>query len=465
LALCAGALFIQPAPRLIGCLRHSSPSAAQPGNRLLRLLPMDHAQVQDAGDPIALNRPLPAEVVVSTFGRLFRYRLYPTFSLKWMRGRFLVFSVPIVLLALGVLLGVGNDGDWGRAGNAAAALLFSFLFMLFIGPAMATGVRYLRWPQRREAIGVVAAVVLGVALSAVADFYSSKYIKTQTTEGPAVQEARAKLKNLPKIQQISMHALNSAGLLLVYSLLGGGFALISYFRENVKVAAANRRRVLAEAQNARREAELRLSVLQAQVEPHFLFNTFAGLRGLIREDPERAVALLDRLTDYLRASIPKMRDDGINDSSTVGAQIDSVRAYLELMKVRMDKRLTFDLDVPADLRRADFPPLMVITLVENAIKHGIEGKPEGGHVEVHVEVHAQADDHVLRLTVLDNGIGFEAAQTSGMKKPGTGLGLRNIRTQLATMYGDRARLIMKAPPEGGFAATIELPFVLEDCDV
>jgi signal transduction histidine kinase len=427
---------------------------------------MDHAQVQDAGEPIALNRPLPAEVVVSTFGRLFRYRLYPTFSLKWMRGRFLVFSVPIMLGAAALLVSHGvATQDWGSAGNAASALLFAYLFMLFIGPAMATGVRYLRWPQRRESIGVVAAVVFGVALSAIADFYATRYLEAELAKQPEVAAAKLKLKDRSKAEQIGVHMFNAAGKLLIFSLLGGGFALISYFRENVKVAAANRRRVLAEAQNARREAELRLSVLQAQVEPHFLFNTFAGLRGLIREDPERAVALLDRLTDYLRASIPKMRDDGINDSSTVGAQIDSVRAYLELMKVRMDKRLTFDLDVPAELRRADFPPLMVITLVENAIKHGIEGKPEGGHVEVHVEVHAQADDHVLRLTVQDNGIGFEAAQTSGMKKPGTGLGLRNIRTQLATMYGDRARLIMKAPPEGGFAATIELPFVLEDCDV
>jgi signal transduction histidine kinase len=427
---------------------------------------MDHAQVQDAGEPIALNRPLPAEVVVSTFGRLFRYRLYPTFSLKWMRGRFLVFSVPIMLGAAALLVSHGvATQDWGSAGNAASALLFAYLFMLFIGPAMATGVRYLRWPQRRESIGVVAAVVFGVALSAIADFYATRYLEAELAKQPEVAAAKLKLKDRSKAEQIGVHMFNAAGKLLIFSLLGGGFALISYFRENVKVAAANRRRVLAEAQNARREAELRLSVLQAQVEPHFLFNTFAGLRGLIREDPERAVALLDRLTDYLRASIPKMRDDGINDSSTVGAQIDSVRAYLELMKVRMDKRLTFDLDVPAELRRADFPPLMVITLVENAIKHGIEGKPEGGHVEVHVEVHAQADDHVLRLTVQDNGIGFEAAQTSGMKKPGTGLGLRNIRTQLATMYGDRARLIMKAPPEGGFAATSELPFVLEDCDV
>ncbi|MFC3147859.1 sensor histidine kinase [Piscinibacterium candidicorallinum] len=427
---------------------------------------MDHAQVQDAGEPIALNRPLPAEVVVSTFGRLFRYRLYPTFSLKWMRGRFIVFSVPIMLFAAALLISHGvATQDWGSAGNAASAMLFAYLFMLFVGPAMATGVRYLRWPQRRESIGVVAAVVFGVALSAVADFYATRYVEGELAKQPEVAAAKLKLKDRTKAEQIGVHVINGAGKLLIFSLLGGGFALISYFRENVKVAAANRRRVLTEAQNARREAELRLSVLQAQVEPHFLFNTFAGLRGLIREDPERAVALLDRLTDYLRTSIPKMRDDGINDSSTVGAQIDSVRAYLELMKVRMDKRLTFDLDVPQELRRADFPPLMVITLVENAIKHGIEGKPEGGHVEVHVEVHAQADDHVLRLTVLDNGIGFEAAQTSGMKKPGTGLGLRNIRTQLATMYGDRARLIMKAPPEGGFAATIELPFVLEDCDV
>jgi sensor histidine kinase YesM len=205
-------------------------------------------------------------------------------------------------------------------------------------------------------------------------------------------------------------------------------------------------------------------VLQAQVEPHFLFNTFAGLRGLIREEPDRAIMLLDRLTDYLRASIPKMRDDGINDSSTIGAQIDGAHAYLDLMKVRMGERLSFEFEVDEALRKADFPPLIVISLVENAIKHGIEPQPQGGHIALFVQTVGDR----LQLTVADNGIGFEASQrarTSTYRTRGGGLGLTNIRAQLKTMYGNTASLTLKNPPTGGFAATIELPFVMEDANV
>jgi hypothetical protein len=125
-------------------------------------------------------------------------------------------------------------------------------------------------------------------------------------------------------------------------------------------------RELAQAQAQRREAELRLSVLAAQVEPHFLFNTLAGVRSAISTDPARASDMVDRLADYLRAAIPRLRSDG-GAQATLGSQLDIVRAYLGLMAARMP-RLHFDIDVPTELLAAACPPLMLISLAENAVQ-------------------------------------------------------------------------------------------------
>ena len=422
--------------------------------------------IQPSGN---LNRPLPPDVVFLNHSWLTRYRMYPTFSQQWLRGRFLLFSC--VLMGL-TLLGfaqaaLDEGGKFSAAFNAISALLFSFLLIAFIGPCLATIVRHARLKPRVEVAGVVIAVIVGIGAGIVINTYQTRYIKEQYQQYVApkgsdpVQEPEK-----PLFKQLALAVASATQLLILNTLLGGGLALIAYFRERVRLEASLRRRELGAANAARREAELRLSVLQAQVEPHFLFNTFAGLRGLIRTEPDRAIMLLDRLTDYLRTSIPKMRNDGINDSSTIGAQIDSARAYLELMKVRMGERLSFELDVDSGLRKADFPPLIVISLVENAIKHGIEPHPTGGHIQLFVS----AQDDRLHLTVLDNGVGFEASQaarTTSYGPPGKegGLGLTNIRAQLHTMYGSNASLILKNPASGGFCATVELPFVLEDANV
>jgi hypothetical protein len=394
-----------------------------------------------------LNRPLPPEVVFLNHGLFTRYRMYPTFSAPWMRGRFLLFVALVGGFSLLVLSQAILSGSaWGPALNATSATLFSFLLMLFVGPGLALLVRHARWKAQQEAIGVVLAVFVGVLLSAWIDFHASAYIEAQTGKNPHVVAQRAQLQQPSEVKQVLAHALNATTNLAIYSLLGGGFALIGYFRERVRLAASLRRRELGAANAARREAEMKLSVLQAQVEPHFLFNTFAGLRGLIRSDPERAVQLLDRLVDYLRASIPQLRASG-SEAATLGAQVDMVRAYLALMRVRMGTRLSFHIDVPADLREAHFPPLMLISLTENAIKHGLEPKPEGGSLTINATV----SNGELQVTVRDDGVGF------GGNTSGSGIGLANIRARLLQMYGDKARLELKARAEGGVQASISLP--------
>jgi two-component sensor histidine kinase len=395
-----------------------------------------------------LNKPLPPDVIFLGLGGLTRYRTYPVFSLRWMRGRFVLFTGCIALLALVAFIGASNDVGWGAAGNASAALLFAGILMLFMGPALATTVRYARWPARKEAIGVVAAVVLGIGLSWVVDYYASNYIAEQTGQKTAREAKLAKLKDAPKLQRLAAHVASSVQDLAIYALLGGGFALFAYFRERTRVEASLRRRELARANDARREAEMRLSLLQAQVEPHFLFNTLAGLRSMIGHDPLAAQGMVDKLVDYLRAAIPKMRADGEQETPTLGDQLDIVKSYLELMQIRMGKRLTFDIQTPMALRHAQFPPLMLISLVENALKHGLEPKPEGGHLLIS----AHKEGRMLTITVTDNGVGFGGATTSG-----SGIGLANIKTRLAQIYGTRAALTLKTPEQGGLAISISLP--------
>jgi LytS/YehU family sensor histidine kinase len=211
--------------------------------------------------------------------------------------------------------------------------------------------------------------------------------------------------------------------------------LWSWRREQHELAALARERDLAQAQAQRREAELRLSVLAAQVEPHFLFNTLAGVRSAIATDPARASEMIDRLVDYLRASIPRLRSDG-RVQATVGAQLDIVRAYLGLMAARMP-RLQWSVNAPPNCCRRRCPPLMLISLAENAVKHGVERKIGPARVEVRAE---RDDQGRLVLSVPTTGPGFQPTAA------GSGLGLANIRERLAQLYPVQAELLLKARP-------------------
>jgi sensor histidine kinase YesM len=157
--------------------------------------------------------------------------------------------------------------------------------------------------------------------------------------------------------------------------------------------------------------------------------------------------MIDRLVDYLRASIPRLRGEGV-EQATLGAQLDIVRTYLGLMAARMP-RLRFAVEAPPELLSSPCPPLMLISLVENAVKHGIEPKIGPARIEVGAR---RAEDGRLEVTVADDGAGFGASSTSG-----SGLGLTNIRERLQQMYRGRAALTLKARPEGGVAATLVLP--------
>ena len=206
----------------------------------------------------------------------------------------------------------------------------------------------------------------------------------------------------------------------------------------------------AEAESLKRQVvEARMAAMQAQVEPHFLFNTLASIDHLIETDPARASVMQKNLIALLRASMPTMReanDGGVRD---LGRELTVIRPYLEILKVRMEERLATEIAVPDGLLSAEFPPMMIQTLVENAIKHGLEPKAEGGTLRLSAEiVHGK-----LQVTVADTGLGFGKAATAG-----TGVGLANIRERLQLLYGPKASLTVAANQPSGTVVTITVPY-------
>ncbi len=199
----------------------------------------------------------------------------------------------------------------------------------------------------------------------------------------------------------------------------------------------------------RQVVEARMAAMQAQVEPHFLFNTLASIDHLIETDPARASVMQKNLISLLRASMPAMREANATVPRDLGRELAVIRPYLEILKVRMDERLSTQIDVADGLLSAEFPPMMIQGLVENAIKHGLEPKPEGGTLLVKAEVlHGN-----LAVTVADTGMGFGVAATAG-----TGVGLANIRERLVLIYGDRATLSIAANTPSGTVVTVTIPY-------
>ena len=207
-------------------------------------------------------------------------------------------------------------------------------------------------------------------------------------------------------------------------------------------------REIAVLQRHRQETNLKLLVLQAQIEPHFLFNTLASLRALLREDSTRAEAMVDALVRHLRAVLPVVRTD--SGASTLSDQLAICASYLEIMANRMEGRLAYAIDVPRPLLETPFPPLMLLILVENAVKHGVEPRIGAGRICIEAERIVRTTDIAVAVRVVDNGVGLS-------RSSGHGLGLRNVREQLALRYGGRAALSLVSSPETGTTACIQIP--------
>lgn len=196
-----------------------------------------------------------------------------------------------------------------------------------------------------------------------------------------------------------------------------------------------------------KEAELKL--LQAQIEPHYLFNTLANVRSLIDCAPTAAGELLDAFTDHLRASLNLMRADSI----PLAQELDMVGHYLRLMQLRMCERLSFRIEADETARHVRVPPLLLQPLVENAIHHGLECSVEPGEIVVRASVHQGR----LRISVEDDGVGLDAARPARAVRKGHGVATQNIRERLRARWGDSARLTLQPRQPRGAIATLDLP--------
>ena len=230
---------------------------------------------------------------------------------------------------------------------------------------------------------------------------------------------------------------------VLMSLAAGG--ILAYIFTSREMLARAR---LAQEESQRQASEARLRLLETQLEPHMLFNTLANLRALIGVDPARAQAMLDHLNAYLRATLAGSRAT----THALASEFERLDDYLQLMAVRMGPRLRRTLDLPASLRDQPVPTLLLQPLVENAIRHGLEPRVEGGEVIVR----ARAQDAQLVLEVSDTGVGFDPAPPPATHD-GHGFGLAQVRERLATAYGAAGVLQIESRTTGGTTVRVALP--------
>lgn len=250
------------------------------------------------------------------------------------------------------------------------------------------------------------------------------------------------------LRLVGFHAVSIAPLL--FTVLVGGMGLRHFAtREQLAREAATR----AEAQRLAVEAELRL--LRTQIEPHMLFNTLANLRGLLREDADRAETMIDRLIVYLRGTLAASQTESV----PLAREFEQLRAYLDIMSLRMGPRLTWHLELPEALAGRSVPPMLLQPLVENAIKHGLEPKVGAGRIEVV----ARATDAGIEIRVEDDGLGLPAQDAAernddGSARPeSTSYGLRHVRERLKAVYGPAARLDLERGDPVGVRSVVFLP--------
>jgi sensor histidine kinase YesM len=197
-----------------------------------------------------------------------------------------------------------------------------------------------------------------------------------------------------------------------------------------------------EMESEKRQMEAQLKMLQAQIEPHFLFNTLANVSSLIDSDPALSKKLLERLNDWLRIALLRAR----SDSATLGDELDMLENYLQILKIRFGERLHWKVECSDEARNLNFPPMLLQPLVENAVKHGIEPKIGGGEICICTTL----TDSMLHIEVSDTGVGLVSKQDPGA-------GLENVRVRLSTLFGKLARLSIQENSHSGVAASLELP--------
>jgi two-component sensor histidine kinase len=396
----------------------------------------------------SLREPLPSDVIGHASGPFGGYRRFPVFSVPWLKGRCALF-IPLTAgmgAVEGILMGpLLRDTRLGW--ETAAVSIPIWIVIGSAGPCLATFARH-RLPPAK--VTATLAILLGIALSFYGQHLVALYLRAIVLPRYMAILPGFNWSSWSHPSMLFMWTTWSFQF-LVFSLLGGGIALFAFHREQQWWQFAQHARELAAVNSKRVEADLRLTVLQAQVEPHFLFNTLASVHSLIRQDPERAEATLEALVDHLRVTLPKLRTEVGNAHSSLAEQLEVCRSYLTVMKVRMGARFSFVIDVDPLLQRHPYPPLLLISLVENAIKHGIERTTGAGQIMVNALVETRTDAPQLAVNVVDTGAGLRASAALGT-------GLANIRDQLSARFGPQGSLSLQDRTAGGVIATIRIPY-------
>jgi two-component sensor histidine kinase len=396
-----------------------------------------------------LDRPLPPDVAAGEAAFIQFYQQYAVFSWPWAWRRAAIFG------SIGALAGISFGASHGlmvrslwEALELALVGSAANLVLVGAGPMLAALLRHSGWPRRVERVGVVAAVICGMVLGSLSSQYAEHFHdRLMIAHGFDRSPDELLLIDVPSIVR---YALDVSRDLLLLFIASGGLGLPAYFSESRRWAEHRRRVEIEKLSQQKSEADLRLTLLQAQVEPHFLFNTLASVRSLVTSDPQRASQTIDALAEHLRATLPKMRAATGVAQSTLGEQFAICASYLELMKVRLGERLRADISLPAELQDVPFPPLLLISLVENAIKHGVEPKPGVTNVVLGARIVDEGGRKRLEVLVEDDGAGLKL----GM---GEGTGLANIRTQLLTRFASAASLELSERSAGGVLARLVLP--------
>jgi signal transduction histidine kinase len=368
---------------------------------------------------------------VSNFDRIraWRSRWFRGFGWLWLA---LLFVIPVFKQLGYVVVSVARDkASLGTALSQAlvAALFHSVAFLPLLLALIV--VMNLDLSTGRRALVFAITALAGSAVGQQLHWWMFSLIGVDSLLPPHVAESGWRLL-MAKIG-IWLYASSELGIYVVLWL---------FYRRDADAAAKLHQAALDRVQGERQMAEARLQLMQAQIEPHFLFNTLANVRRLYETNASAARSMLSHLRSYLGAALPQMRAS----TSTLESEGALTLAYLNVQKIRMGARLRFYIDLPASLRPAAVPPLMLVSLVENAIKHGLAPLPEGGAIRVT----ARETQQGLFLQVIDNGAGLTKAS-------GAGVGLANIRMRLSSLYGSRGRLLVEQNAPSGVTATIELP--------
>ncbi|WP_440224174.1 sensor histidine kinase [Dokdonella sp. MW10] len=337
----------------------------------------------------------------------------------WRRVR----AVAIAVLLISLLLGFGwKSGWWSLAVRVA---MLAFVAMVAFGVFEQWPSRLPRWIARWVLQVVAVALVMPVAVVTI-------YMASTPAGAPPFWEEPDRLSGF--------------GMLLVFGvLIAPWVALGALVRQKEALAREHELALdLTRSELERQALDARLRLLQAQVAPHFLFNTLANVQALVAAGSPRAPAVLDSLTAYLRASVPRLGDG----ATTLGDELRLVRAYLELMHLRMPDRLRFALHVDEGMETQVCPPMTLLTLVENAVRHGIDPAEEGGRIDVHVE---RVGTRCL-MRVVDTGVGLGASERAGL-----GTGLATLRERLRLAFGVGAHVRIEGQYPHGTSAELDLP--------